>query len=321
MIYLYILLFAFSCLLLALASKALVDSLANVALYLRIREFIVSFFVIAFGVSIPNLVVGVISALQGMPELSLGDVLGGNIVDLSLAVGLAGIFSLKGIPTKSRTMQASSLATIFFALLPLLLMSDGVLSRLDGGAMIVLYIFYIYWLFSKRERFERPFAKGEKRPKAKMFVKSVGMGVLGLFFLLLGGWGVVQSATQFSAFLNLPLAMVGLFIVSIGNCLPEIIFSIQAARKGEDWMILGDLMGGVIFCAVMVQGLVALISPITISQISFSVVARFFLVAICLLFLYFVQTDRKITKKESVGLVFIYIAFLISEIMLKNIVE
>lgn len=320
MIYLYILLFLFSCVVLAASSKILVDSLAKIALYLRVREFIVSFFIIAFGVSIPNLVVGIISALKGVPELSIGDIMGGNIVDLTLSVGLAGIFAAKGIPTKSRTLQASSLATIFFALLPLFLMQDGKLSRIDGGVMILAYGAYLLWMFSKNERFTRKYEKNEKKPKAKEFLQSVLYGVLGIGCLVFGGWGTVTSASVFSEVLHLPLSIIGIFIVAIGNCLPEMFFSIQAARKGEDWMILGDIMGGIIFCASMVLGIVAIISPITISNFSFSLVARFFLVAAALLFLYFVQTDRKITKRESLGLVFIYIAFLISEIILKNII-
>jgi len=89
----YILMFFAAVIMLAISSRILVESLEKVALFLRVREFIIAFFLMAFGASVPNLVVGIISAVRGMPELSFGDVVGGNIFDLSIVLGLAVLIS------------------------------------------------------------------------------------------------------------------------------------------------------------------------------------------------------------------------------------
>ena len=139
--------------------------------------------------------------------------------------------------------------------------------------------------------------------------------ILSIVLLLVGAKGIVSSASVFSTVLNLPIGLIGLFIVGLGNALPETFFSIQAARKGQDWMILGDLMGGVVMTATLVLGVVALISPIKIADFSPFAIARIFLIISALFFLFFVRTGRKITRKEALFLLLIYIAFVATEIL------
>ncbi len=313
-----LLIFIISCILMVYASKMLVGALSKVALFLRVREFIIASFLMAFGTSIPNLVVGIISALKGMPELSLGDVMGGNIFDITMAIGLAVLFSNQGIPAQSRTVQKTSLIAIGVAMLPLLLMVDGQLSRGDGIIMMALYLIYVFWFFSDPSRITRPYEKHEKCPKVEIFIKNFFLCVLGIILLIAGGYGIVETATVFAQFFGLPLAVIGVFVVGISNCLPETFFCIQAGRNNQEWMVLGNIMGGVIFAASFLLGLVAFIHPITIANITFSVIARFFLVLACLFFLVFVKTDKQLTKKEALGLIVIYLWFLITEILLRN---
>ena len=108
--------------------------------------------------------------------------------------------------------------------------------------------------------------------------------------------------------------MVGILVVGLGNALPEIFFSIQAARRGEDWVVIGNLMGSVIITATLALGTVALIEPIVIKAISPFVIARFFLIISAIFFLLFLRTGRKIDRKEAVFLLLIYIAFVLAEV-------
>jgi len=111
------------------------------------------------------------------------------------------------------------------------------------------------------------------------------------------------------------LSLIGILIIGLGNSLPEIYSSILAAKKGQTWMILGDLMGSVITPATLVLGVVALLRPIEMPDFSPFVVARFFLIISALFFFFFVRTDRKITVKEAVFLLLIYFIFVILEIL------
>jgi cation:H+ antiporter len=101
---------------------------------------------------IPNLIIGIVSALNGIPELSFGDVIGSNIFDISIVIGLAALLSRGGLSSSSKTVQTSALFTLFIALLPLLLVFDGILSRADGIILLVSFLIYSAWLFSKKEQ-------------------------------------------------------------------------------------------------------------------------------------------------------------------------
>jgi len=317
MLILYIFIFLISCFLLVFSSKWLIGALSRIALFLKLKEFVVGFFLMAFAVSIPNLVVGVISALNKIPELSFGDVVGGNIIDLTIVIGLAALISKTGISADSQTVQKSSLFTIFIAILPLLLIFDGSLSRGDGILLLLSFLAYAIWLFSKKERFTKAYNHAPKSINFKNFLKDLMIMLGGFILLLLAGEGVVKSASFFSQELGLSLSLIGIFIVGAGNCLPETFFSIQAARKNQDWLILGDLMGAVIVSATLVLGVVVLIHPIQNINFTPFVIARFFLVASALIFLFCLRSGKKITRREAIFLLGVYVLFLLTEILTK----
>jgi cation:H+ antiporter len=318
MIFLYIFLFLASSLLLAFSGKWLIAALIRVAKFLSWKEFVVAFFIMAFAGSLPNFFVGISAALRKIPELSFGDVVGGNLADLTIVLALATLFA-RGIPTASKTIQTSSIFTLIIAILPLLLVLDGTLGRGDGIILILFFVLYIAWLFSKDERFRKIYNDTPPRPilkEFKNFLKDLGIVLAGITLILLAAQGIVIAASFFAKTFNVPLALIGILIVGLGNCIPETYFSIISARKGEDWLILGDLMGSVIVCASFVLGIVALICPIKIADFSPFAIARFFLIISAIFFLFFLRTDRKITKKEALFLLGLYLLFVISEITL-----
>lgn len=320
--------FIISCLILLYSSTMLVDALEQIALFLRIREFIIALFLFAIGASIPNLVVGVVAAIRAvttnnpmLTTLSLGDVMGGNIVDLSLGLGLAILFSNNGIEANSRTVQSSSITAIFCAVLPLILMMDGSISRIDGCILVLAYIFYVLWIFYDKDRITRPYDKKEQKPSSKIFATSFTKAISGVLLLALGGYGIVESAIQFSEYFGLSIGIIGLIVVALGNAAPEVFFAIQASRRGQEWMVLGDFLGGVIACATLVLGIVAIISPIIVEVISFSVISRIFLVIICMFFIVSIRNDRRLSKKEGGMLIILYVLFLISEMVFRDYIN
>jgi len=313
----YVLIFLACCVLLYFSGEWVVGGLMRMARFLGWREFVVAFFVMAFAASLPNLFIGITSALHKIPQLSFGDVAGNNLVALTLAVALAVLISKKELPAESRTVQTTSIFTIIAALLPLLLILDGKLSRIDGILLIAFFIFYLFWLFSKRERFTKIYDT-QKIPiikEFKLFLKDLGKLILGIMLLIIAAQGIVASAQFFAKSFDITLVLIGVLITGLGSALPEIYFAVASAKRGETWMILGDLMGAVIVPATLVLGIVALIHPIEISDFSPLAIARFFLIISALFFLFFVRTDRKITKKEALFLLSIYLIFVLVEIL------
>jgi len=315
---LQIIIFVASIFILSWLSSSLVKTLVQIAKYLRWREFIIAFFVMAFAASLPNLFVDLNAALRGMPEIAFGDIIGGNLIDLTLVAAIAVFFTRKTLPADSKMVQTSSLFTILIAIFPLLLVFDGLLSRVDGLILIFAFFAYGYWIFSKDERFKKFYKKG-KDPGIIMrgkfgFVINILKMILLLALLLAASFGVVNSAQFFSDRLGISLSLVGILIVALGNCFPETYFSIISARKGEGWMVLGDLMGSVIICATLVLGIIALVSPFEIKDFSPFFIARIFTLVAALFFFVIIKTGQKITKKEGLILLFTYIAFLMAEI-------
>jgi len=316
MIYLYILIFIISFSLLALSSKWLIGSLTSIAQFLGWREFVLSFFIMAFAGSLPNLFIGISSVLQGIPELSFGEIVGGNIVDLTIAVALAAIISKNGLTIKSRTVQGTAIFTLVVAILPMILIHDRLLSRIDGVILLLTFLIYISWLFSKQERFTRVFE--ESKPlNFRDILKNIGTLFGSLFLIILGAEGIIRSSRAFSEAFDVPVLLIGILVIGTGNALPEIFFGIQSARKGDDWMVLGGLMGAVISTSSFVLGIIALLHPIHIDNIGFSLlsVARFFLIISAIFFLLFIRTGNKITRKEGIFLLFIYIAFVVIQVL------
>ncbi len=270
----------------------------------------------AFAGSIPNLFLGFSSILHGIPELSFADVIGGNIVDLTIAISLV-TFLGKKLPAKSKMVQSSSLFTVCAALLPLLLISDGVLGREDGILLIGVFVIYVLWLFSKEERFTKIYdsSKISAIKGFKIFIKDLAKVILGLMLLLLAAEGIIRTAVFLVEELKLSLGLIGILVVALGNSLPEIYFAITCARSDQNWMVLGDLMGAVIVPSTLVLGIVALIRPIKITNFAPFTIARFFLIISSLFFLYFIKTEREITKKEGSLLFLIYILFVVCQLL------
>ena len=319
MLWFYILIFLICCVLLYFSAEWLISGLTRMTKFLGWREFVVAFIVMAFAASLPNLFVGITSALHKIPQLSFGDVAGNNLAALTLAVALAVFFAGGSILTESRTVQTTSIFTIVAAILPLLLILDGILGRGDGIVLLLCFLVYIFWLFSKKERFTKVYDE-HKLPATKkfnLFLKDLGKVILGVIFLVLAAQGIVSSAQFFAENFNVSIILIGVLITGLGSALPEIWFAIASARRGEAWMILGNLMGAVIVPSTLVLGIVALICPIEIVDFSPLVIARFFLIISAFFFFFFVRTHRKVTRKEAIILFLIYILFLIVEIIIK----
>jgi cation:H+ antiporter len=293
------------------------ESLSKIGKFLGWKEFVVAFLFFAFSASLPNLFVGIVSALNGISQLSLGDVIGGNILDLTLVAGLATLISKAGISAPSRTVQNSALFLILITILFSFLVADNLLSRLDGFLLFLIFIGYLIWLFIKKERFRKIYDSIQEELSIKFFLKNLGLFFLSLILILASSQGIVVSTKFLSNFFRFPLWFVGLLIVSFGNALPELVFSIECARKDQDWLILGDLIGSVIISTTLVLGIVALISPIQIENLSAILISRVFLLISAFFFLFLLRSGKKITEREGIILILIYFLFLIVEILVK----
>ncbi|MCX6718605.1 MAG: hypothetical protein NTY81_03355 [Candidatus Staskawiczbacteria bacterium] len=311
--------FLASCFVLSWLSSKFIKTLTEVAKYLGWKEFIVAFFVMGFAASLPNLFVDLNAAFRGLQQISFGDIMGGNLIDLSLSMAIVVLFSGSFVSTESKTVQSSAVFTTMIAFLPwILVLRTGGLDRLDGVILIAAFFIYAFWLFSNDDRFRKVYRNKKLKDITKKstliwdLIKIIAI----LAMLLAASYAVVYTAQYFAATMNVSLALVGVLIVALGNCFPEIYFGVISARKKENWMVLGDMMASVIVCATLVLGIVALVAPFKINDFSPFLIARIFMVIACALYFFFIASDKKITKKEGLLLLFVYVAFLLTEIFL-----
>jgi len=269
----------------------------------------------AFSTSIPELFVGITAALAKNSALALGTVIGSNIVDLTIVIGIAVILA-RGIKIESKKIQRDALYMVFIAALPIGLMLLGnKLSRLDGIILVCAFLFYMYHLIKERKGFKR---EVEERIKHWEIVLNVVIFILSLVLLFLSAKFVVDYATKISLELLLPPILVGLFIIAIGTSLPELVFNIQAVMKKHPEMALGDTIGSVVINSTLVLGVTAVIYPITADFLLFFSSA-FLMLIIAFIFATFVESGKRLYLKEGIALLLLYSFFIIIEFYIKSI--
>lgn len=310
----YVLIFIGAALLLARSGAWVVQILSRIARFLKWSEFMVAFILMAFISSFPEMFVGISSVIHGIPEVSFGNIIGANVINLTLAVGLAVIF-LGGLNVGRKVVKSDSIFMVFSALLPLILILDKTLSRVDGVILLLSFVIYISWLFSKKERFHKIY--NDANWGLGQFLKDIVifLGSVGLLFA--SAELIIWSARAFAAAMGISTVVVGVLLISSGTALPETYFVVKAAMRGKKEMILGNLMGCVVITSLLVLGIVALLSPIKIADFSPYFAARAFLLVSAIFFLLAVRTGEKITKKEALLLILVYLAFVVAEILLK----
>lgn len=316
--------FFFSIGILHRSGEQIIKSLERITGILGVSKFTISFLVMAIAASLPNLLVGVVSALYGIPELSLGDVLGSDIIDLSIGVSIAVLFSSgKEIFIGGKTARMTVVFTIIASLFPLFLLSDGELSRGDGLSLLLLFILYVFWLFSKKDHFMTTIKTNSPvsaLPKnLRLAVKDIARIGAGSIFLVVAAQGIVWSVSNIAEFANIPIMFAGIILVGLSSSLPEIYFAAISAKRGESEMIMGNLLGAVIIPSSLVLGIISIIHPITNFDINLFKLSRMFLMVIALLFLVFSRTNRSISKRESYVLFAVYGIFVLTILIMESV--
>ncbi len=313
----YIFIFILSSFILARSGMWVVKALIRIAQFLKLREFIVASFLMALATSLPEVFVGITSAISKKPELPFGVIIGSNIVALTVMVSLGALLG-KDLHIRGKVLQKSALYAAVYSLLPLLLILDGTFSKRDGMILLTALVFYFFQLIAEEEKFRKVFNNQLKGwHHFKIFVKDMFIFLIGAAMLLLSAEGVVFSASKLAEVFNLSLMVIGVSLVALGTSLPEIAFEIRATRMGHKTMILGDIMGSVVINATLVLGLVGVLSPFAITDFSPYLIGAAFTLVACLFFIKFVRSERKVTEIEALFLFGIYILFILAELYLK----
>jgi cation:H+ antiporter len=306
--------FMLSGIFLVLSGVYLVKSLEKISRFLEISEFSAAFILMAVATSIPELLVGISSAVQGNPSLSLGNVIGSNIINLTI---ITGIFILMSRGIKFKSKKVGSGVYFMFAsiiLVIILFLIGNSLSRIDGVILLFLFAINLYRVLIKRERYSAKFSPFPFR-KYEVILSSF-IFILSLIILFLSSKYVVHYAGLIAIDLEVPQIIIGLFLISIATTLPELVFGINAVLLGHPEMSIGDQIGTVFTNTTLILGIVSIISPISSSMFPF-ILSSCFLFLSASLFVVFVKSGRMFKMIEGIFLILLYLFFVILQFFIR----
>lgn len=263
-----LLLVAAGLVLLFVGGEGLVRGSVAIAERLGISKLLIGLVIVGFGTSTPELLVSVNAALGGTPEIALGNVVGSNIANVLLIVGVAAVIT--PILGWDRTAVREALVATFVSLAAFALVQGEVITRIEGIAMLVVlsgYLFASYWL-EKRDReakaFQHEAEEFEDIPLTRPWLAPV-LALGGIISLVFGADMLVEGAVNIARDFGVPDAVIGLSLVAIGTSLPELATAIVAAIRRHSDVVLGNVIGSNIFNILAILGVTVVIQPIEVS--------------------------------------------------------
>ncbi|MGM0846707.1 MAG: calcium/sodium antiporter [Bacillota bacterium] len=292
-----------------------VDGSSNIARAFHVSPLLIGLTIVSLGTSSPEATISIMAALDENTGVALGNVVGSNIINTALVIGVAAF--IYPLEVKSETIRKEIPFTLLAGVVLLILVSDitlqgtseNLLTRGDGFIILLFFVIFLYYIFEVA-RNSREKAKEESAEKNKIsWGKNALLTIGGLIGIVLGGDLVVRNATEIALALGMSQTLVGLTIVAIGTSLPELITSVTAAIKKESEIALGNIIGSNIFNILFVLGTTSAIHPLAVnSKISTDIGIMIFLTVILLLFS---RTNFKIGKAEGIFLVIAYLVYMV----------
>lgn len=330
MLIFWILIFILSLALLVKSAGWLVESSEKIAISLKISPFIIGVTIVAVGTSFPELASSIIAVLKGAGEIVTANVIGANITNILLVVGLSAVFARTLIVKRSLIdLDAPLLATT--TVLFIFIIWDRKIVFEEGILLLLAFAIYLlYTIFQRREeiitpelvevlprgakiqilpsRAERGRKEIKKRP-SKLNFKVFLFLILGIAGLVVGANYAIESIVNISELLKISTALIAITAMSLGTTLPELSVSVRAALKKKYEIALGNIFGSCVFNILIVAGISALIKPLAIADLTFSIGLPFLVVAT--LFFIISGISRRIHIWEGAMYLLIYILFII----------
>ncbi|MGE6327612.1 calcium/sodium antiporter [Psychrobacter pacificensis] len=255
------------------SADVFIDGATALAKKFSVPSFLIGVLILGIGTSAPEMVVSVLAALEGSPELALGNAYGSNIINIALVLGatvlISPIIIRKGIVKRDLPLLLLITAIAAWQL------RDGILSQVDGLILLVLLIAVLgsQIVLSIREGYhehEEDIDNADSDATELSVARGLGSLLLGMLMLVLSSRAIVWGAVELATLWGMSELIIGLTIVAVGTSLPELVSSLSAARKGEHDMALGNIIGSNVFNTLAVVGLATVIAPISADPVILS---------------------------------------------------
>ena len=313
-------LFIIGFVLLIKGADLLVDGAASIAKKLHISSIVIGLTIVALGTSAPEMIINVLSSLQGNSEIAIGNVLGSNIANILLILGISAVIYPITVQKNTflKEIPFSLLAAIVMGFMANDALIDGAgfsgITRIDGFILISFFIIFLYYTFGITKSNEDIV---EDAINVFSYSKSVLYIILGLTGLVIGGKWIVDGAVQIAEFLNISQSLIGLTIVSIGTSLPELATSAIAAFKKQSDIAIGNVVGSNIFNIFWVLGISAIIRPLPFDISSNGDIAMTIFASVLLFLVMVIGKKRVIERWQGVFMIASYIGYIVFLVLTK----
>lgn len=284
----------------------LTDGAVAVAEKMKMPQIVIGLTIVAMGTSMPEFCVSLISALKGTSDLAVGNIVGSNIFNTLLIVGVSALVAPMSI-MKTTVRKDIPFALVASALL-LIMCLDGDISRIDAAILFVMFLIFMYITLRGAKAQGTDVEEKEKKPMATWL--SVVWILVGLACLIGGSNLFVDGATAVATKLGVSKAVIGLTIVAGGTSLPELATSVVSARKGNSGIAIGNVLGSNVFNILAILGLTGVISPMTLKGITMTDLSMM-VISIILIWL-FSFTKYKIERWEGAILTAVFVGYIYS---------
>jgi len=295
---------------LAISANAVVKSTAYISQRLRIRSFPLGFLILGFATTIPEMMVSYQSVIDRVPQLAIGNLLGGSILLLSLVMGGSALILKRVILDHGMTRRDIGLSTLVVAL-PAIALWDGALSRFEGLFLVCVYFLHIVFI-NHEQNFVSSVEQNAKNVKRPIHAAFIGIG--GLIGLAFSSRYIVFISENLATSFGISPFVVGLFLVTFGTNLPEITLAAQAVIHKKRDIAFGDVLGSAVM-NTPILGMIGLIAPFSVSDHLKIRATLILLIGTTLFFWWAASSKRDITRKEGIVLLMVYIVFVLFEFM------
>lgn len=298
---------AFGFLLLMKGADYFVDGSSKIAIKMHIPEIVIGLTIVAMGTSAPEAAISITAAFQNNAGISIGNVIGSNIMNIALILGISALIAKLPIKKKTLFIEIPFMIGITVVLILIGFFMKEI-NRIGALILIVLFLIFLTYLFWLSKNGDEREDSVEELQESDTYIKLITMTLLGVVAIIVGSRFTVSAATSIAQAFGLSERIIGLTIVAFGTSLPELVTSVSAARKQKTDIAIGNIVGSNIFNILFVLGVSGLVSP---AAIPFS--AEFLkdgVIAIIIAVLLFVFSYRKKELTKTGGLLFL-VAYLI----------
>lgn len=300
----------FGFLILVKGADFFVSGASGMARVWKIPGIIIGLTIVAFGTSAPEAAVSITAALKGNNDIALGNVIGSNIFNLLVVAGISAVIIPMPVSGKfiKRDLPVSIAAAVLLG--SFCWLAGMSLTRISGIALLLCFAAYMYFtVYASLQEQKKEKKKKESLPlMEKKVMSNIIMAVLGLVCIIAGGQLVVAEASAIARQFGISENLIGLTIVAVGTSLPELVTSIAAARKGENDIAMGNILGSNIFNILFILGMSASLHPIAVS--AESLIDTALLVAVSSVLLLFLGVKKRIGRGMGISMVLAYIIYM-----------